>query len=359
LLHPDNADWHLARLQVRLFMTLLTELPSNDYSDAAFKKFDGSTSALSIDNARAMMWTAQLAYEASAYIEGRHETVDTVSQWWGFSSITPFVGDKVGLAASYETRGLLAERQDAVILAFGGTDPGAWKNWATDVRFSLDPATNIHAGFQAALIGVTGLKGAPDYVGQAVSLSKRTGKPLWITGHSLGGALAALAAQHVAQAVAPKAVYTFGMPRPGGVQFQATYNSDQRLGPVTYRFVHGHDVVARIAPSEVGVAPLVVKYRHVGRVIRCDSGKKFDPAVSPLSDPGSDEPSAAGDFQALQSQVLGLLEKAGDPKAIFNNLLGLLPMSPPGPGLFGPTFVFLPPPVRDHLQDSYWNALTH
>jgi len=29
----------------------------------------------------------------------------------------------------------------------------------------------------------------------------------------------------------------------------------------------------------------------------------------------------------------------------------------PGPGTFGPLFKYLPQPIRDHLQDSYYNAL--
>jgi hypothetical protein len=32
-------------------------------------------------------------------------------------------------------------------------------------------------------------------------------------------------------------------------------------------------------------------------------------------------------------------------------------LSPSGPGTFGPLFKYLPQPIRDHLQDSYYNAL--
>jgi|SRR5580700_5226455 triacylglycerol lipase len=333
-------------------MTEFVWLPPADYSGTAFNNFNASKSEFDLDNARAMIWTSQLAYDTD-------QTIDAVANRWGFSSATPFVGDNAGLGGAYDTRGFFGERDDAVILAFGGTDPGVWKNWDTDVRFRLDPATNTHSGIQAALKGVTGNNQKPDYVGQAVSLSKQSDKPLWITGHSLGGALAVLAAQYVvSNGGAPKAIYTFGMPRPGGVQFQAAYNNDNRLGRVTYRFVHGLDVVSRIAPSVVGVGPLAVNYRHVGRVIQCDSARNFDPAVSPLSDIGSDEPSAAGDYAGLRSKALQLLEAGWNLPAILNDLGPVAPVSPPGPGLFGPAFVFLPLPIRDHLQDRYWTALT-
>jgi hypothetical protein len=33
-------------------------------------------------------------------------------------------------------------------------------------------------------------------------------------------------------------------------------------------------------------------------------------------------------------------------------------LGPVGPGTFGVLFPLLPTPIRDHLQDSYWKALT-
>ena len=322
-------------------MTVFVEILPNQYSGAAFANFNASISDLNIGNARAMMWMSQLAYET-----GQPPTIGTVAPQWGFVSATPFIRRKTAVAGSFDTTGLLGERNDAIVLVFAGTDPGVWQTVATDGLAQLSPVTDTHMGFQAAL------DAARDVVQQAVTKSQQTGKPLWIAGHSLGAALAALAAQFADSLHhAPKAVYLFGMPRAGGATFEAAYNGNVNLGPVSYRFVHGLDVVPRVPPSVNG-------YRHIGKVLQCASGQKFDPAVSPLSPLGSDEPTAAGDVHALHSRVLELLGVGWNLPAILAVLQGLVPVSPPGPGLLGPAFVFLPQPIRDHLQDRYWTALT-
>jgi|SRR5580704_2178503 len=308
-------------------MTKFVELPPDQYSQTAFDAFQAQVAGMKLDNARAMMWTSQLAYET-----GKPATIDIVSKQWGFSSATPFVKHKIDVTASFDTCGLLGERPDAIILAFAGTDPGVWETLATDANFRVDQNSDTHIGFQTAL------NAAQPEIQQAVSMSKQNNKPLWIAGHSLGAALAALAAQFAAASgTAPKAVYLFGMPRAGGGKFQAAYDNNAGLGPVTYRFVHGLDVVARVPMSGLG-------YRHIGQVLQCASGQHFDPAA-PLSALGSDDPPFAPELaDTLKSGVEG---------ALVGRIL-----SPPGPGTFGPMFRFIPQPIRDHLQDRYWTALT-
>jgi triacylglycerol lipase len=304
------------------------EIPPGQYSATAFADFNAALTDLSIGNARAMMWISQLAYEA--YSTG--STIKTVAPQWGFAPPVPFNKPKTGLEGSFDTTGLWGERADAVVLAFAGTDPGVWQTVATDGAAKLSPDTDIHTGFQTAL------NAADDVIQQAVTKSQQTGKPLWITGHSLGAALAALAAKAAAESLhcPPKAIYLFGMPRAGGERFQAAYNGNPNLGPRSFRFVHGLDVVARV-PSFSG-------YRHIGSVLQCKSGEKFDPQqrFSPLV---TNDPELAP----------GIIETLGD--SVENLLMGHL-FSPAGPGTFGPLFKFLPQPLRDHLQDRYWTALT-
>jgi triacylglycerol lipase len=309
-------------------VSTFVEIPPEQYSATAFANFNAAVTDLSIGNARAMMWMSQLAYET-----GQRPTIDAVAPKWGFSQVTPFVDLKTSVQGSFDTTGLLGERNDAIVLVFAGTDPGVWQTVATDGQAMLSRNTDTHTGFQNAL------NAAQDTIQQAVNKSQQTGKPLWIAGHSLGAALAALAAQFADSLHhAAKAVYLFGMPRTGGSRFQAAYNGNANLGPVSYRFVHGLDVVARVPPSVNG-------YRHIGRVLQCASGGKFDPTTSPLSALGSDDPQ-------LSTGVLETLESG-----VENVLTGHL-FSPPGPGTFGPFFKFLPQPIRDHLQDRYWTALT-
>jgi hypothetical protein len=305
-------------------MSTFVELTSSDYSATAFAAFDPAAGGFSIGNARALMWLSQLAYET-----GKPATIVEVGAKWGFAGITPFVRRKDGLTASFDTCGLIADRADAVILAFAGTDPGVWETLATDFNIRPRADTDTHTGFQAALDAVQ------HEIRQAIDLSRQEAKPLFITGHSLGAALAGLAARFCdLNGTRPKAVYGYGMPRAGGARFQAGYNGT--LGQLTFRLVHGLDIVARAPPSGIG-------FRHVGHVLQCDRSAKFDPTK--LSAAVSDLPEfAAGLADALVSGAEGLLTGR------------VLP--PPGPGTFGPLFKFLPPPLRDHLQDCYYNALT-
>jgi triacylglycerol lipase len=299
-------------------MTIFVEIAPDEYDATAFSGFDASTTDFTLGNARALMWMSQLAYETHV-----DATISTVSAKWGFLSAEKF-------AADFETCGIIAERPDAVILAFAGTDPGIWKNLVTDGEFRRDPQTNVHQGFQKAATS------ADARIKQAAQLSLQKKKPLFIAGHSLGAALAALAALVAGKEGAePRAVYTYGMPRTGGDKFRQGY--DQRLGPKTFRLVYGIDLVARVPMSILG-------YRHVGRVLMCDEGAKFDPA-KPLSPLGSDDPPFAGELSGIVRRAIGSL------------MTGRL-LSKPGPGALGRFFRFIRPEIRDHLQDSYWTALT-
>jgi hypothetical protein len=246
---------------------------------------------------------------------------------WGFPSLQKFVrGDLTRV-----TTGVYGARNDAVILAFAGTDPGILQTVITDVEARRDTG-DIHEGFQEAF------EVAKNDVQAAANLAATSGKPLFITGHSLGGALAALAAKYCAsRGATPCAVYTFGMPRVGGKRFAEEYNSSS-LGAVTYRLVHGDDIVPRLPPSQLD-------YRHVGRVLQCATEGKFD-SREKLSALGSDDPS-------LASSILG-----GFGGFLANALRGeFLGRPGPTPGLIGEAFRGLPPQVRHHLQDYYLDAL--
>jgi triacylglycerol lipase len=306
-------------------MTIFAQISPAEYDRHAFEGFKPDANGFLIGNARALMWFSQLAYETHAI----SQTIQIVFPEWSFTSVVPFIKSKTSVKGSFETCGLIGERADAVVLAFAGTDPGIWQNLTTDFTPLPQIGSDTHEGFRLAAAA------AQPEVDQAVALSRQSGKPLFVTGHSLGAALAALAALRAAGAgTPPRAVYTFGMPRVGGPRFGASYGD---LSEVTYRLVHGIDLVARVPPSSAG-------FHHVGHLLQCASGTKFDenrllPEVSSDEPPFSDE---------LKNVIV---------RGFHNILVGHI-LSPPGPGALGSMFQFLPPDIRDHLQDSYWKALT-
>ena len=311
-------------------MSRLVQIPPEAYSPTAFAEFNPAA-GFSIPNARAMMWMSQLAYEA--YQGGPSATIETVGKtMWKFTSVVPFAKHQISIKASYDTCGVIGDRPNAVVLAFAGTDPAVWETVITDV--TLRRGEDTHAGFQAAADAVKA------EVAQAIALSQAGAKPLFITGHSMGAAVAALTAlAAVRQGANPAAVYGFGMPRTGNANFHTNYT--KALGERTFRFVHGLDIVARIPPS---IVPGISDFHHVGHVFQCENGRKFIDA-RPLSDLESDAP-------ALEPELINTVT------AGLGALVAGQFFSPPGPGAFGPLFRFLPQPIRDHLQDRYWVALT-
>lgn len=81
---------------------------------------------------------------------------------------------------------------------------------------------------------------------------------LWLTGHSLGAAIAVLLAHQLPERIA--GVYTFGCPCPGLDDFATAYRK-RGLYDKTYRYVHGNDLVAKVL--QFGGS----QYRHVGKEI--------------------------------------------------------------------------------------------
>jgi hypothetical protein len=307
-------------------MTSFVEILPEEYDKDAFKRFDASTSDFKLANARALMWFSQLAYETH-----RRPTIDAVALGkWEFTSVTSFILQKTSPVGSFETCGLIGERDKAVILAFAGTDPGIWQNLVSDLTPVPRPGSDIHDGFRIAA------EAAQLQIDRAIQLCRESENPLFIAGHSLGAALAALAALSASNAgMPPRAIYTFGMPRVGGPQFAASYGD---LGRVTYRLVHGIDLVARVPPGPPG------RFHHVGHLLQCATGAKFDKAKL-LSETDSDDPPFSDELKNVLA------------RALHNIVIGNI-LSPPGPGALGAMFRFLPPEIRDHLQDSYWKALT-
>ena len=343
-------------------MSDFVQFPEDVYDRgvAAFAAFN-ATSDYSRGNALAMMWFAQLAYEVdTSGANATAEKIDLIRRRWGFARpVIPIRARLTELGTTYDTTGVMGEHGKAIMLAFAGTDPAVWRTVATDAGFLLDPATHAHRGFQAAF-------GAPEVaagVTAAVEMSRGSGKPLFIAGHSLGAGLAILAAQHAVERrnFPPMAVYGFGTPRVGDARFRDAYNAlpvggDRRLGAVTYRLVHGRDVVARV--------PMFLGYSHVGRVLVCDSNGKF--GERQVSDGLTDDPLFS---DAVMAKIQSLL-RGGDVFDFFRKLFAsgaktpqqlidafFVNLPPRGHGPLADWLRLLPPEIRDHLQDRYIEAL--
>ena len=151
------------------------------------------------------------------------------------------------LSRKTHTQAMLLEFDTTVpfaVLVFRGTEQDI-KDFVTDLTVGRlrhsDGKIDTHAGFTRALDSVW--EGVAEVLG-------RLRRPVFYTGHSLGAALATLAAARIA----PTALYTFGSPRVGDDEFVATL---RHMDGSIHRVVHGQDIVTTLPPEELG-------FRHAG-----------------------------------------------------------------------------------------------
>ncbi len=203
-----------------------------------------------------MMWMSQLAYE----VRDAHYKIPPVLNRWKLEPAALIADGRASIPFS-STRGLVARGRGATIIAFAGTDPAAFANWITNFNLGTR-ARDIHRGFDDAV------EAAWRDISDALKPAG-TAQPVFITGHSLGGALAIIAAERLRRElkIEASAVYTFGAPRVGSPAFARSYNASG-LGERTYRLVHGLDIVPTLPPSRLG-------FRHAGRMIMCERGSRF------------------------------------------------------------------------------------
>jgi hypothetical protein len=178
------------------------------------------------------------------------------------------------------------------LLAYRGTEPLNFINWLTDgdvsptmlplpsgASSSTGDPPRVHGGFyrnqRATWFDVAdGLRRA--LAGRSILDDSETGQleALYITGHSLGAAMAALAAWRIAKDGAYetlraklRGVYTFGQPMVGNKPFALECDKDPLLGRRVFRHIYKNDVVPVLPPQLAG------DFLHFGLEFR-SSGKE-------------------------------------------------------------------------------------
>ena len=253
--------------------------------------------------------------------------------------------DTSHLDSMTDTQGFVAQSSDALLIVFRGTEPRKIADVTSDAvavqRTVWDRTTlgEVHGGFFRAFFAAWGKwfggrKVFPDMLRNAAP------RKIWITGHSMGGALAQIcAAQTALRDVIPvHAVYTFGQPRVGDEQFAGALHT--ALGARTYRLVNNQDIVPRV--------PLfTMRYRHFGQeLFFSPSGQRQHPS-------GVEDMSAAlesirfiAGLPSLASTLTGVIGGilSGDPKAAFTTVeQSLDPRT-----LLKPGTVY----INDHMMES-------
>ena len=176
-------------------------------------------------------------------------------------------------APSTDTQVLVVEQADCIIIAFRGTKE--LRDWITDAEFvrkllveeADGSRCEVHAGFLDAYASII------ERLTSHLRLIVVGERPIYITGHSLGGALAIIAALELKRQKFNVAhIYTFGQPRVGNAAFAQLYNWS--LQDSTFCVVAESDPVP-LLPT------LLMGYRDCGteKFLRQDGVLQTDPFI--------------------------------------------------------------------------------
>jgi len=150
---------------------------------------------------------------------------------------------KIELVDTFDTGGtqaILVSTVQFVIIAFRGTESTSIKDIKSDAKATTTQCETggmIHSGFKEAFDNV-GLD-----IQEKINSDEFKEKPLFITGHSLGGALATIAAKKLTHKAGIAACYTFGSPRVGDEEWVSSIKT-----PI-YRVVNAADCVTVMPPG--------------------------------------------------------------------------------------------------------------
>jgi hypothetical protein len=154
-----------------------------------------------------------------------------------------------------------------IVLSFRGSS--SIRNWITNIEFPV-VITDICATCSASLGFWTSWLEARKNVLSAIASAKQQYPDYKVvaTGHSLGGALASLAAAAMRSQGQAVDLYTYGQPKVG-LEGLSRYLSKPGMGE-TYRVAHKNDPVPKLPPALLG-------YRHISPEYYVLSGNGVQP----------------------------------------------------------------------------------
>lgn len=193
-----------------------------------------STEEYDVKTALSLAIACDLAYQSK-------EIVESTTPQWGFSQVK-FIKVEKGIDIDTQCY-VMADGENIVVVFRGSSDI---KDWLANFQAVRDPGplkeSKAHEGFQDALYPAV------------IKLTRiiddfRTGdQKLWVTGHSLGGALCSLfAGMLIENGYQVYGIYTFASPRPGDGKYSSGLDNSV-LGP-HYRVINTGDIVPHVPPE--------------------------------------------------------------------------------------------------------------
>jgi hypothetical protein len=240
---------------------------------------------------------SELSYQDKAAVER------VATTGWGFE-----VCEFLSVA---DTQAFIAQASGVAMVAFRGSE--SLGDWLANLKVLSTEGSHggVHKGFFEAYRLVHAAVERTLLAGGSAS------RNIWLTGHSLGGALATIAAAELQEGIKFAGIHTFGQPRVGFQKFGQYIH--QRSGERFVRFVNNDDLVTRVPPG----------YEHVGRLIHFDpSGQVEDGAgAAELKEP---PPLTPAEFEAVKQEIRAIEADLGGAGALSDETLdataeGLIP----------------------------------
>jgi hypothetical protein len=189
----------------------------------------------------------------------------------GVEAFRTQLGLEARLISVGNTQVYIATNDDHIVVAFRGTESPSSMDGLKDILLTdaanllIQPQGDLGTDFAAAGVAarwhdgfMRALASVWDPLLEAVQAERqRNDRPVWITGHSLGGALALLAAWRFKRKVIPiHQIYTYGGPMVGNEEVAAAI--DRELPDRVFRYVNDQDPVPQLPTLSL----LANSYRH-------------------------------------------------------------------------------------------------
>ena len=240
------------------------------------------SAGLSPDNAYMMMAASYLAY---SFWPGKRERILSS---WGFNEINIFNSER------HSTNGYWASHNDFVLIAVRGTQEPT--DLLTDLNVQLQtfpmPSfsdAQVHSGFLSSAQSIQ------DNLIDALRYAKTRKIPLFMTGHSLGGAVALLGALKLLSTGGEvDAVWTFGLPKVGNNSFYSAarktlssrwHHINQTVDPIPMLPFSQSDAqkLEDLSNQYGNYLPLLNRFAMNASYWEHTGKKSDDPAQKPLS----------------------------------------------------------------------------
>ena len=162
------------------------------------------------------------------------------------------------------TQGFIAANDQHLVIVFRGTQLQL-KDLTTDAEIKLvvGDAGKVHRGFFKAFNSIRG------ELELKIQEFQDNQQRIWLSGHSLGAAIATLAAMRLAlQEISIEGFYNYGSPRVGDGDFVSALQT--QLTGRSFRVRNNNDVVTRVPVAGI----FLLRYRHIDSLVYFDSQGK-------------------------------------------------------------------------------------